>query len=212
MATIYVIAGPPGIGKSTSGAEYIPEDIKILDPDLVVQRYKEQGFQQYKDIGNIRFDTLLRQELNTCEDFAIELNLGYQSHYDLLKKIKNYSLDNKIDVILFYTDSLDLCLERVRIRHENGLHLVPAETIEEMYNNTLPLLKEHFKLISNLTLLDVKKDVIQPEIVLLSNENKIDHGSNYKFPNWISKLHIKLPNKTLKVNTASIKKVPRQKP
>lgn len=121
MATIYVMAGPPGIGKSTSGADYIPEDIKILDPDLVVQRYKEQGFQQYKDIGNIRFDTLLRQELNTCEDFAIELNLGYQSHYDLLKKIKNYSPDNKIEVILFYTDSLDLCLERVKIRHENGV-------------------------------------------------------------------------------------------
>ena len=82
MASVYVIAEPPGIGKSTSGKLFIPDNVDILDADLIAHRYKEQGFQDYKDIGNIRYQDLVRRSLVSGEDFAIELNLGFQSHYD----------------------------------------------------------------------------------------------------------------------------------
>lgn len=48
----------------------------------------------YKDIGNMRF-----QELVSNKDFSIELNLGFQSHYDLLKKMKAFNPENRIEVI-----------------------------------------------------------------------------------------------------------------
>jgi hypothetical protein len=31
---IYIIAGPPGIGKSSSSFDYIPDGISIIDQDL----------------------------------------------------------------------------------------------------------------------------------------------------------------------------------
>lgn len=129
MATIfYIIPGPPGIGKSTSGADFIPNGISLLDADLIAHRYKEQGFVDYKDIENFRFQSVLRDYLVSGKDFAVELNLGFQSHYDLVKRLKNFDKENKIEVVLFHTNDLQLCLDRAKFRHENGLHLVPPET------------------------------------------------------------------------------------
>jgi len=72
MSSIYVIAGPPGIGKSTSGNLFIPDNVDILDADMIAQRYKEQGFQDYKDIGNIRYQDMVRRSLVSGKDFAID--------------------------------------------------------------------------------------------------------------------------------------------
>ena len=96
MPDIYIIAGPPGVGKSTTGSYYIPENLIILDPDKIAQRYREQGFKDYKDIGNLRFNELVRKELFTGKDFGIEINLGFQSHYDFVKSIKNFNSEQNI--------------------------------------------------------------------------------------------------------------------
>ena len=132
MPTIYFIAGPPGVGKSTSGSSFLPDDIEILDPDRIASRYKAQGFSDYKDIGNIKFNDLVKKQLFAGNDFAIELNLGFESHYDFLRSVKNFNSDNTIEVILFFTDDKKLCYQRAEQRHQEGLHYVNPETIKEM--------------------------------------------------------------------------------
>lgn len=196
MAKIYIIAGPPGVGKSTSGADFIPDEVSLLDADLIAHRYKEQGFIDYKDIGNWRFQSVLRDYLVSGRDFAVELNLGFQSHYDLVKRLKNFNKENQIEVVLFHTDDLQLCLDRARIRHENGLHLVPPETILEMYHNTVPLLTEHFDMFSSITGIDVKGNNIITEPFLqfnrLNKELKIA-----KSPEWFTDKLTELLNKAI---------------
>lgn len=157
MATVYIIAGPPGIGKSTSGRDFIPEGMDILDADLIIHRYRQEGLSDYWEVGNRVYEYLLHRALVSRKDFALELNLGFQSHYDHLIKVKSYSLSNRIEVVLFHTDDLQLCLDRARIRHENGLHLVEPETVREMYRNTIPLLKKNMGLVSALSCVDVKR-------------------------------------------------------
>ncbi len=155
MARIYIIAGPPGIGKSTSGYDFIPDDIDILDADMISHRYKEQGFTDYKNIGNIRYQDMVRRALFSGNDFAIELNLGFQSHYDFIKQLKNFNAENIFHFILFFTDDIDICLNRAKQRFISGRHLVSPEVVIEMYNNTFPLLAANFKLSDMLTLVDV---------------------------------------------------------
>ncbi|MGF1637979.1 MAG: hypothetical protein ACFCUU_12960 [Cyclobacteriaceae bacterium] len=109
MQSIFIIAGPPGVGKSTSGSYYIPENLPILDPDQIAQRYREQGFKDYKDIGNLKFNDLVRKELISGKDFGLEINLGFESHYDFVKSIKNFNPDQIIvNVLLFHTDDIEL--------------------------------------------------------------------------------------------------------
>lgn len=156
MSSIYVIAGPPGIGKSTSGNLFIPDNVDILDADMIAQRYKEQGFQDYKDIGNIRYQDIVRRSLVSRKDFAIELNLGFQSHYDFVRQIKAFNSENTFHIILYYTDDIAICLNRAAERHTAGLHLVSPDTIAEMYRNTISLLMANFKMADEITFIDVR--------------------------------------------------------
>jgi predicted ABC-type ATPase len=157
---IYIIAGPPGIGKSTSSFKYIPENIEIIDHDLAGYQYKKQGFADYKELGMMAGNQQIRSNLIHNEDFALEMNLGFQSHYDYLRSIAQFDQNNKIHLILFFTSDLDLCLFRANIRHKKGGHLVSTEIIREMYEQTIPLLKQHLKLFSSISFLDVTNDNI----------------------------------------------------
>ncbi|MDQ1085613.1 GTPase SAR1 family protein [Siphonobacter sp. SORGH_AS 1065] len=41
---IYVIAGPPGVGKSSNAVNFIPEYVPIVDQDLAGYQYKNRDF------------------------------------------------------------------------------------------------------------------------------------------------------------------------
>jgi predicted ABC-type ATPase len=157
---IYLIAGPPGIGKSTYSRELIPVNIPIIDQDLAAYQYKRKGFDNYKDIATITTNQRIKEYLFNKESFALELNLGFESHYTFLKSIASFDWSNKIVLILFFTDSLDLCLDRARIRYENGGHEVKADVVKEMYVSTLPLLKENRNIFHQLRLVNVNYEYV----------------------------------------------------
>jgi len=158
VSVIYIIAGPPGIGKSTNGFDYIDDDLDILNEDDMRFRYKAKGYADYNEYSIYRVRDIIRRKLIRNEDIALELNLGYPHQYEYALAAKKFSNENQLNVILFFTDSLQLCIERAAIRFESGLHLVKPETITEMYNNTIPLLKANFDAIDNLSLIDATEE------------------------------------------------------
>jgi len=157
MSAIHIIAGPPGIGKSTNGFDYIDKDLDILNEDDMRFRYKAKGYADYNEYSIYRVRDIIRRKLIRNEDIALELNLGYPHQYEYALAAKRFSNENLLNVILFFSDSLQLCIDRAKIRHESGLHLVMPETITEMYNNTIPLLKANFDAIDNLSLIDASR-------------------------------------------------------
>lgn len=170
---MYIIAGPPGIGKSTRGLRFIPKNIEIIDHDLAAYQYKKEGFADYKELGILSGNQQIRSNLFAKESFALELNLGFQSHYDYLKSMANFDPTNKVHLILFFTDSLDLCLTRASIRHESGGHLVKPEIVTEMYESTIPLFKENFSLFSSINFINNTNTIVR--------KVKIDNP-----PNWVN--------------------------
>jgi len=157
MSQIIVIAGPPGVGKSTAGFEFVDPELEILNEDEMAFKYRAQGYPDYKEHAIQRFTQAIRTKLIRNEDIALELNLGYQEHYDYILSAKKFRSDNTLHIILFYTDELDLCLERAKFRFESGRHLVKPETIREMYDNTLPLLQRHFEEIASMHFVNATK-------------------------------------------------------
>jgi predicted ABC-type ATPase len=171
VSVIHIIAGPPGIGKSTNGFDYIDENLDILNEDEMRFRYKAKGYADYNEYSVYRVRDIIKRKLIRNEDIALELNLGYPHQYEYALATKRFNVDNKLNVILFFTDTLQLCIDRARIRHESGLHLVKPETITEMYNNTLPLLKANFNSVDNLSLIDANEN---NDFFTIANYNKID--------------------------------------
>lgn len=49
MSYIYIIAGPPGVGKSTRGNEYIDPELEILNEDEIRHHYKIKGYADYNE-------------------------------------------------------------------------------------------------------------------------------------------------------------------
>jgi predicted ABC-type ATPase len=172
---IYLVAGPPGIGKSTYSRELIPVDVPIIDQDLAAYQYKKRGFENYQDIATMATNQRIRQYLFDKESFALELNLGFESHYAYLKSIASFDWSNKITILLFFTDSVDLCLDRAQIRFENGGHEVNADIIEEMYSDTFSLFEQNKNLFHRVRLVNVTYD----SVLELTKESK-------PLPKWVS--------------------------
>lgn len=169
---IYVIAGPPGIGKSTSGHRFVPNNIPIIDQDLAAYQYRKEGFSDYQHLATLKSNQQIKGYLFDSKDFALELNLGFPSHYDYLKSIAAFNPSNTIHLLLFYTDNLNLCLTRAHVRHKNGGHLVKPEIVTEMYEQTFPLLKQNLSLFHTFRFIDISNTLIW-------------EASPSRLPNWL---------------------------
>lgn len=175
---IYLIAGPPGIGKSTHSKAFIPAGVPIIDHDLAAYQYKKRGFTDYQDAASLASNQRIQSFLADRQDFALELNLGFPSHYTFLQSLARYHPANRIHLVLFFTDDINLCLDRAAIRFLNGGHEVKAEVIKEMYQHTLPLLQEHRSLFQEIRLIDVTYNTVT-ELTLPQKH----------LPPWIRDIH-----------------------
>ena len=95
---IYLIAGPPGIGKSTSSSRFIPSGITIIDQDLAAYQYRKEGF------GDL---DLYKVEFQNVEE-NVSVIRGHLSTSDNLKKpIEAFVnlLDAKTNDTLFSKDA-----------------------------------------------------------------------------------------------------------
>jgi 2-phosphoglycerate kinase len=77
---IYLIAGPPGIGKSSSSFDYVPNGLSIIDQDLAAYQYRKEGFLDYQQLATLGVNQKIKNHLFEQKDFVLELNLGFQSH------------------------------------------------------------------------------------------------------------------------------------
>ncbi|MGE8427367.1 MAG: hypothetical protein ACN6O7_05800 [Sphingobacterium sp.] len=179
MATIYVITGPPHIGKSTCGQYFIPEGIKILDPNLFVQSYAELGL---KD-GYRRFEEQLLGLLSNDEDFAIEVNIVNKAHLQMLQDIKALYPENKIEMIFFYTDNIHICQARSKAKKNNSCDSSP-DKITQLYIHTMPLVKRHLNLFSSVKGIDISENHIVPETVFKYQDDALDIEVATSLPIW----------------------------
>lgn len=169
---IYFIAGPPGIGKSTYGRELVPDHVPIVDHDLAAYQYKKKGIADYSELASLKANEFIDSCICNAQDFALELNLGYASHYDYLKSLAISRKHIKIHLILFFTDNVELCLLRAKVRHQNGGHLVEPHVIQTMYRDTIPLFKVHCKCFASVSFISV-------------TDFYIEEVTSSNLPNWI---------------------------
>lgn len=106
MATIYFIAGPPGVGKSTSGTLFTPKELDVLNQDDTRMKYKAQGYIDYKEHSMYRVRDMTRQNLINSVDFALELNLGYTHQYDYAKSKSGTNSSSNFRMVLSYSNCL----------------------------------------------------------------------------------------------------------
>jgi len=138
MANLYIIAGCNGAGKTTASYTVLPEMLnckEFVNADEIARGLSP--FQPEKaaiDAGKIM---LLRiQELiKLHEDFSFETTLSAKHFINVIKKAQDQNYF--VTMVFFWLNSIELAIQRVKIRVSEGGHDIPEDTIRRRYKSGL---------------------------------------------------------------------------
>lgn len=178
---LYVIAGPNGIGKTTSVFDLVPANLPIINSDEIAAAVRNAGIinSNTHEYGNREANRLISEYLEQRKSFAIETNLSDKETWKFL--IETQKTDYIINIIYLSTDNLALLNSRIDQRVLAGEHYVRPDIVEERYINSLNLLNHYFKIPDQVQLFD---NSISLQLVAEIKKGKI-LTLNEPLPSWI---------------------------
>jgi len=183
MPILFVIAGPNGIGKTTSSYDLLPANTSIINSDEIAKEIRSTtistiNLQEYINQEAVR----LMEELRSIQSsFAIETNLA---DVDTWKFVLNMQQTGyKLHVLFLSTNNLEILNSRIKERTLLGDHFVRPDIVEERYLSSLNLLNHYFEKADKLQLFDNSKS---PELIAEITFGKIDYQIK-TLPDWVTK-------------------------
>lgn len=154
MATLFVIAGPNGIGKTTSSYDLVPLNTPIINSDEIAKEIRKGlhssiNLQEYVNHEAVR---LMEEQRKEKRSFAIETNLADVETWKFLIKVQE--ADYNLHILYMSTDNLAMLNNRIKERTRLGDHFVRPEIVEERYITSLKLLNHYFDKPDKLQLFD----------------------------------------------------------
>lgn len=187
--TIYVIAGPNGIGKTTSDFDIIPDTTPIINSDEIAAEVKRTGLitgntQEYANREALR---VVDDYLTKRTSFGIESNLCDLDTWKFLLNIQDTGY--RLYVIYISTENLDTLNTRINNRVKEGGHYIRPDIVEERYYSGLKLLNHYFDRPDRLVIFDNSK-IMSFEIEMMKGE-AFSPIRRESLPAWITQF---LPN------------------
>lgn len=154
MPTIFVIAGPNGIGKTTSTYDILPSNIPVINSDEIAKEARAAGLitSNTQEYSNHEASRLVDEQLKNRNTFAVETNLADVETWKFLIKVQQ--LGYEVHVKYYSTSQLQVLNDRIAIRVQLGDHFVRPDIVEERYINGLELLDHYFNFVDVLELFD----------------------------------------------------------
>jgi predicted ABC-type ATPase len=180
---LYILAGPNGIGKTTSFYDFVPRNMTFINADDIAKQLREKsGEVNIQEIANGEATKLLNGLIAKRENFGFETNLADN---DTWKFIENIQLIGYQIIIDFYCiDDVEICINRVFNRVKEGGHFVRPDIVKMRYENGLKLLKYYFNLPEKLILTNNADSPIE---FLIAEKGEIIYR-NENLPQWVLSL------------------------
>ena len=138
MAKIcYIIAGPNGTGKTTFATEFLPFEarcINFINADLIAAGLAP--FQPERAV--IKAGKIMLHQINECirkgESFAFETTLSGKTYLKKIREMKSKGYE----VIIYFLklETVELAIERVRLRVAEGGHNIPEQDIRRRFERS----------------------------------------------------------------------------
>ncbi|HEY4109167.1 zeta toxin family protein [Puia sp.] len=154
MPTIYVIAGPNGIGKTTSFYNLLPKNIPVINSDEIAKEAKADKLisSNSQEYSNRVASQLIDEQINKLSSFAIETNLSDVETWKFL--IKLHEIGYEVHLMYISTDQIVILNDRIKERVLLGEHYVRPDIVEQRYICGLNLLNHFFEFADILQLFD----------------------------------------------------------
>lgn len=181
MPILYVIAGPNGIGKTTSCYDLVPTNTPIINSDEIAKEVRNAGLisvnaQEYSNQEAIR---LMEEQRNNRKSFAIETNLADIDTWKFLLEVQKTGY--RIHILYMSTDSLDVLNKRIDERTRLGDHFVLPAIVEERYITGLRLLNHYFTRPDKIQLFDNSETT---RLIVEIDQGQIVFLADY-LPEWV---------------------------
>jgi predicted ABC-type ATPase len=142
----YIIAVPNGAGKTTFAEEFLPKDaecLNFINADLIAT-----GLSPFRpEVAAIRAGKLMLEQIDRCiqkgESFAFETTLSGRTYIKKIKEIKAKGC--RVIIYFLKLASVDLAIERVKLRVAKGGHVVPVEDIKRRFDRSYMNFQEIYK-------------------------------------------------------------------
>lgn len=146
---MWIVAGPNGSGKSTAyGRNDIAEfdgSVWIINPDLLTARLRVAEKLALADANLAavqRIEAWLNASIDVHQTIGVETVLSSPKYRPLVTKAKERGFE--IRLIYVYVESVDLQLERIRIRVAKGGHDVPLDKVRDRRDRSIEQLSWFF--------------------------------------------------------------------
>lgn len=141
--TLYILAGPNGIGKTTVNQYFIPLEVPYINADDIAKQLRERlNDINVQELANAEALEQMNKFILKKQDFAIESNLADNDTWLFLVNIQR--LGYSVYLNFFSTSDIDICINRVKMRYLQGGHFVRPDIVKQRYENGLNLLR-HYK-------------------------------------------------------------------
>ena len=136
LKKVYILAGPPGSGKSTWAKKNLKSGYEWVSRDNVRFSIISDGEDYFSHEEEV-FDTFIAYINQVLEDpcvktvFIDATHLSKRSRYNTLSRIRRKNID-ELNCVCF-TTPLNICLERNALR--NGRERVPDSAVANMFKS-----------------------------------------------------------------------------
>lgn len=145
-ASVYIVAGPNGVGKTTFAREFLPRyaDCKnFVNADLIAE-----GMSPFSpEAAAFRAGRLMLGEIDLFAgrgvDFGFETTLAGRSHLRLIQQLKDQGY--AVHFFFLWVPSVALALSRVRGRVLKGGHDVPEPIVRRRFDRSIRNFLIHYR-------------------------------------------------------------------
>lgn len=182
MPTLFVIAGPNGIGKTTSSYDVVPKNTPVINSDEIAKEARIAGLLTVnaQEYSNREAMKLIEEQTKGRNSFAIETNLADVDTWKFLLEMQK--IGYRVHLKFFSTDDIKILNERIAERLLLGEHFVNPEVVRERYINGLNLLNHYFNRPDILEIFDNTRQMIRLAEI---NEGQVIEVID-SLPNWVT--------------------------
>ncbi len=136
MPNLYIIAGCNGAGKTTASFTVLPEMLnckEFVNADEIARGISP--FQPEKaaiDAGKIML-TRINEFIKLQVDFSFETTLAPKYFINLINEAQQKGYF--VTLVFFWLNTVDLAIQRVKMRVSEGGHNIPEDTIRRRYKS-----------------------------------------------------------------------------
>ena len=155
-----VLIGMPGCGKSSAGvllAKTLRKD--FVDTDLLIQNFEGRSLQEIiDDRGNAYFRDVEDAVIGNFrgDNYVVATGGSAVYSHDNMQKFRDAG-----DTIVYIKTSCDEIVRRLSNIATRGVTLAPGQTVEDLYNERIPLYEKEAGVIVDTEGLDLEQTVTE---------------------------------------------------